>query len=73
MGEQRANYDVAIVGGGLAGLTLALQLHQESPGLAIAVLERSHAGRALYALSLVGQVVPPKAGSPAAGPDAGLR
>ena len=41
MREQRANYDVAIVGGGLAGLTLALQLHQESPGLAIAVLERS--------------------------------
>jgi len=42
MNDAVANYDVAIVGGGLAGLTLALQLHQESPGLEIAVLERSH-------------------------------
>jgi len=36
------NYDVAIIGGGLAGLTLALQLQQQSPGLSIVVLERSH-------------------------------
>jgi flavin-dependent dehydrogenase len=34
-------HDVAIVGGGLAGLTLALQLHREKPGLSIVVLERS--------------------------------
>jgi flavin-dependent dehydrogenase len=33
--------DVAIIGGGLAGLTLALQLRQTMPGLAITVLERS--------------------------------
>lgn len=34
-------YDVAIIGGGLAGLTLAAQLQQENPDLSIAVLERS--------------------------------
>jgi len=32
-------YDVAILGGGLAGLTLALQLKQEEPTIRIAVLE----------------------------------
>lgn len=31
---------VAILGGGLAGLTLALQLHQRLPGLEVVVLER---------------------------------
>lgn len=34
-------YDVAIIGGGLAGLTLAAQLQQDNPELSIAVLERS--------------------------------
>jgi flavin-dependent dehydrogenase len=34
-------YDVAIIGGGLAGLTLAAQLQQENADLSIAVLERS--------------------------------
>jgi flavin-dependent dehydrogenase len=34
-------YDVAIIGGGLAGLTLAAQLQQDNPDLSIAVLERS--------------------------------
>lgn len=32
--------DVLILGGGLAGLTLALQLHDRCPGLAIRILER---------------------------------
>jgi 2-polyprenyl-6-methoxyphenol hydroxylase-like FAD-dependent oxidoreductase len=32
--------DVLIIGGGLAGLTLALQLRERCPGLAIRVLER---------------------------------
>ncbi len=34
-------YDLAIIGGGLAGLTLAAQLQQDNPDLSIAVLERS--------------------------------
>jgi flavin-dependent dehydrogenase len=34
--------DVLIIGGGLAGLTLALQLHDRCPDLAIRVLERRH-------------------------------
>ena len=33
-------YDVAILGGGLAGLTLAIQLRQRNPGIDIAVVER---------------------------------
>jgi flavin-dependent dehydrogenase len=41
MGDVQASYDVAIAGGGLAGLTLALQLHQHAPGLEIVVLERN--------------------------------
>jgi flavin-dependent dehydrogenase len=42
MNDPSTSFDVAIIGGGLAGLTLALQLIRESPGLAIVVLERSH-------------------------------
>ena len=38
--EHGPRVDVAILGGGLAGLTLALQLRQADPSLAIAVLER---------------------------------
>ena len=41
MPEAREDFDVAIIGGGLAGLTLALQLRQESPDLAVVVLERN--------------------------------
>jgi 2-polyprenyl-6-methoxyphenol hydroxylase-like FAD-dependent oxidoreductase len=33
--------DIAILGGGLAGLTLALQLRRQDPGMGITVLERS--------------------------------
>lgn len=32
--------DVAILGGGLAGLTLAIQLRQRNPGIAVTVVER---------------------------------
>ena len=32
--------DVVILGGGLAGLTLAIQLRQRDPSLAVTVLER---------------------------------
>jgi flavin-dependent dehydrogenase len=33
--------DVVVMGGGLAGLTLALQLRQQSPGIEVLVLERN--------------------------------
>ncbi|HEY4528881.1 MAG TPA: NAD(P)/FAD-dependent oxidoreductase [Luteimonas sp.] len=38
--DRAQRVDVAIIGGGLAGLTLALQLRQADPGLAITVFER---------------------------------
>ncbi len=38
--EVRKKYDVLIAGGGLAGLTLALQLVQRKPGMSILVLEK---------------------------------
>lgn len=36
---QAPTYDVCIVGGGLAGLTLARQLHRQQPALDVAVIE----------------------------------
>ena len=42
MSDIPSRCDVAIVGGGLAGLTLALQLKQNAPQLEIVILERSH-------------------------------
>jgi len=41
MPEAKKSVDVGIIGGGLAGLTLALQLKQSDPGLSIEILERS--------------------------------
>ena len=41
MPETAADFDVAIIGGGLAGMTLALQLRREVPELAVVVLERN--------------------------------
>ena len=37
---QRDRTDVAILGGGLAGLTLAIQLRQRNPGIQVTVIER---------------------------------
>ena len=37
----KSEFDVAIIGGGLAGMTLAMQLNREVPDLSIAVLERN--------------------------------
>lgn len=39
--KQAATRDVVILGGGLAGLTLAIQLKQRAPGLDVVVLERN--------------------------------
>jgi 2-polyprenyl-6-methoxyphenol hydroxylase-like FAD-dependent oxidoreductase len=41
MDSQSSHCDVAIIGGGLAGLSLALQLKQSEPELDVTVLERS--------------------------------
>jgi flavin-dependent dehydrogenase len=40
-GQAMPRADVVIIGGGMAGLTLALQLRQENPDIDIRVLERS--------------------------------
>jgi flavin-dependent dehydrogenase len=41
MSTAAADYDVAIIGAGLAGMTLALQLRQQDANLSIAVIERN--------------------------------
>ncbi len=41
MGKQQQQYDLTILGGGLAGLSLALHCHQEVPNIRIAVLEKN--------------------------------
>ncbi|MGA4838171.1 NAD(P)/FAD-dependent oxidoreductase [Streptomyces sp. G45] len=40
MRDTSERFDVAILGGGITGLTLALQLKRAEPGLSVAVLER---------------------------------
>ena len=53
-GNAAAPHDVCILGGGLAGLTLALQLRQRMPDLRVQVLER-RAGEAPQATHKVGE------------------
>jgi monoamine oxidase len=38
-GAKQTSYDVVILGGGLAALTLSLQLRQSRPGISILILE----------------------------------
>jgi flavin-dependent dehydrogenase len=52
--SERQHYDVAILGGGLAGLTLALQLKQSKPDISVTVLEKRE-GPAPIAIHKVGE------------------
>ncbi len=52
--KKDAPYDVLIIGGGFAGLTLALQLKQAKPGITVLVLEKQ-TGEAPIATHKVGE------------------
>jgi flavin-dependent dehydrogenase len=52
--NQLQHYDVVILGGGLAGLTLALQLKQSKPDISVAVIEKRE-GPAPVAIHKVGE------------------
>jgi flavin-dependent dehydrogenase len=54
MPASRESYDVAVIGGGLAGLCLGLQLTRRRPNTSVLVLER-HAGKAPEAAHKVGE------------------
>jgi len=54
----RERYDVVIMGGGLAGLTLAIQLKQRRPETAIAVLEKREGPAPLAAFKVGESTVP---------------
>jgi flavin-dependent dehydrogenase len=54
-------YDVAILGGGLAGLTLAIQLKQERPATQVAVLEKREGPAPLAAFKVGESTVIPGA------------
>src|SRR3954447_5263991 len=61
MGAVRApgdRYDVAILGGGLAGLTLAIQLKQRRPETSVAVLEKREGPAPLAAFKVGESTVP---------------
>src|ERR687896_1259611 len=51
-------YDVAILGGGLAGLTLAIQLKRRRPDTSVAVLEKREGPAPLAAFKVGESTVP---------------
>src|SRR5258705_10983880 len=51
-------YDVAILGGGLAGLTLAIQLKRERPDTSVVVLEKREGPAPLAAFKVGESTVP---------------
>ena len=51
-------YDVAILGGGLAGLTLAIQLKRQRPDTSVAVLEKREGPAPLAAFKVGESTVP---------------
>src|SRR2546423_15288163 len=52
------HYDVAILGGGLAGLTLAIQLKRQRPDTSVAVLEKRDGPAPLAAFKVGESTVP---------------
>src|SRR5215207_1291778 len=52
------SYDVAILGGGLAGLTLAIQLKKRRPGTSVVVLEKREGPAPLAAFKVGESTVP---------------
>jgi flavin-dependent dehydrogenase len=54
-GGQSQQYDVVILGGGLAGLTLSLQLRQSRPNITILILEMRKEAAAAVAAHKVGE------------------
>ena len=56
--EPEEHYDVAILGGGLAGLTLAIQLKQTRPETSVVVLEKREGPAPLAAFKVGESTVP---------------
>ena len=64
LGPAAERYDVAILGGGLAGLTLAIQLKRQRPDTSVAVLEKRDGPAPLAAFKVGESTVPSCVGPP---------